>query len=783
MRIKISLILILQVLLNLLNSRCCWSDLNLYIAKENLKSDLNLDFDSDIYIVNDGKPASLLSNPNAFKGLIAPLPPSINKLKFKWRAHPLTNKGGVRYAMHLASSDEELMQVPTINIPKKALVPWYDHNGRGFQINFPCSGLKDGITDLTFHLNYTTVGSGVFENLKIVVRRQCLKTLSLRNSTVQKQNFVTEHSMDDDNWTRNLIIGLVCTFALLFGMFGGCFVYCYVQKRNRKLQMKFDYDYELKMKQREDELMRRSTPKKEVSLDINEQENLLNEESTKPIFILKRNKDYHRKWKKYRRQRQFRFGDNGAPPPVYTSVAQDSWSANRGLEKIPEEECDSNFERSQDVVENIYSENNFSLSKSSSMESIDTSSSGYSTADSSTLKSGYTPVDNTSDHQQTSSKHCTLNIQKFAKKSYSHKFSNSLDNQGFFSSPKTSYKSYKVQENPPTVTKEAAKDERRSYAAENMEELYRYMNDKWRVQFSDCVLTMQQVIIDNHPIGKGAYGRVHRGKAKSLDRDNPFKMTTVAIKIINPTTDFEIITSFVSEALLMKSMKHENIMNLLGVVLQPAQPPLLVSPFMKHTDLNQFLRSSRATPRRHQNLSSRQLIDFGVQIACGMKYLSELRYVHRDLNTRNCMVNERFIIKISDFSLARDISKENYKMNKKTRLPIKWMAIESLTDYIFSEKTDVWSFGVVLWELMTLGKQPYSGLNNQDVEKHLLDGKRLPQPQNCPDEIYNIMSSCWLELPEPRPNFTNLHQRLSEYEAKYKKYTLDYTIPSLSQIT
>lgn len=117
---------------------------------------------------------------------------------------------------------------------------------------------------------------------------------------------------------------------------------------------------------------------------------------------------------------------------MYTSVAHDSWSANRGLEKIPEEECDSNFQRSQDVVENIYSENNFSLSKSSSMESIDTNSSGYSTADSSTFKSSYTPEDNTSNDQQTllSSKHCTVNIQKSVKKSYSHKFSNSLDNQG-----------------------------------------------------------------------------------------------------------------------------------------------------------------------------------------------------------------------------------------------------------------------------------------------------------------------------------------------------------------
>ena len=173
--------------------------------------------------------------------------------------------------------------------------------------------------------------------------------------------------------------------------------------------------------------------------------------------------------------------------------------------------------------------------------------------------------------------------------------------------------------------------------ARNTEDLFNVLNEYWREQFCNCILTQSQVIVDTHPLGKGAFGRVHRGKAKGLVPTDPNKLISVAVKVMIPSTDFDNISSFVGEALVMKNFKHENVLELLGVVMQSSAPPLIVLPVMKHGDLNQFLRSARSTPRRHQSLSTRQLINFGLQISRGMEYLAEKEYVHRDLASRNCM--------------------------------------------------------------------------------------------------------------------------------------------------
>eukprot|EP00079_Xenopus_tropicalis_P035726 XP_017949497.1 PREDICTED: proto-oncogene tyrosine-protein kinase ROS [Xenopus tropicalis] len=245
-------------------------------------------------------------------------------------------------------------------------------------------------------------------------------------------------------------------------------------------------------------------------------------------------------------------------------------------------------------------------------------------------------------------------------------------------------------------------------------------------------------------LGSGAFGEVYEGAA--IDILGPETgIKKVAVKTLKrDATDHEK-TEFLKEAHLMSQFDHPNILKLLGVCLFN-EPQYIILELMDGGDLLTYLRGARVDSfTQNPLLSTLDLLDISENISRGCAYLEKMHFVHRDLAARNCLVsvkeynNPSRIVKIGDFGLARDIYKcDYYRKNGEGLLPVRWMAPESLIDGIFTCRSDVWSFGIVLWEVFTMGQQPYPGFSNLEVLHHVQSGQRMCSPTNCPDDVSPI---------------------------------------------
>ena len=229
--------------------------------------------------------------------------------------------------------------------------------------------------------------------------------------------------------------------------------------------------------------------------------------------------------------------------------------------------------------------------------------------------------------------------------------------------------------------------------------------------------------------------------------------TPVAVKTLKPGAMAP--SDFLQEAAIMRKFRHKNILQLYAVCTKE-EPIYIVSEFLKHGSLLEYLHGDGKSMRRSR------LIHIAEQIVAGMSYLEEMSYIHRDLAARNILVGENLICKVADFGLAQLIEDDFYEIHGKAKLAIKWTAPEAALCNKFTTKSDVWSFGIVLYEIVTYGRAPYPGMTNAEVLQKLQEGYCMPQPLNCPYQLYNIMLRCWREEPENRSTFQGLQWELEE---------------------
>nr|CAI5863737.1 unnamed protein product [Callosobruchus analis] len=254
-------------------------------------------------------------------------------------------------------------------------------------------------------------------------------------------------------------------------------------------------------------------------------------------------------------------------------------------------------------------------------------------------------------------------------------------------------------------------------------------------------------------LGYGAFGSVYKG-VWVLEGENSAKIP-VAIKVLRDDTGANSSKEFLDEAYIMATVDHPNLLQLLAVCMTSQM--MLITQLMPLGCLLDFVRNNR------DRIGSKALLNWSTQIARGMAYLEEKRLVHRDLAARNVLVQTPACVKITDFGLAKllDINEEEYKAPG-GKMPIKWLALECIQHRIFTHKSDVWAFGVTVWELLTFGGRPYDNVAARDVPELLEKGERLPQPSIASIEVYMIMIKCWMLDAESRPCFKELEDDFSK---------------------
>ncbi|XP_032686536.1 uncharacterized protein LOC116851338 isoform X3 [Odontomachus brunneus] len=249
-------------------------------------------------------------------------------------------------------------------------------------------------------------------------------------------------------------------------------------------------------------------------------------------------------------------------------------------------------------------------------------------------------------------------------------------------------------------------------------------------------------------IGEGQFGNVHKGSYKGRDGQT----IAVAVKTckVDATAD-----KFLEEAYIMQQFEHPHIIRLIGVCSEGA-PIWLVMELARLGEMRAYLQSNK------HRLDLATLLLYTFQLSTALSYLESKKFVHRDIAARNVLVSSHSCVKLADFGLSRWVEDQSYYTASKCKLPIKWMAPESINFRRFTTSSDVWMFGVCMWEILMLGVKPFQGVKNNEVIRKLENGERLALPNHCPPRLYSLMSQCWSYEPSKRPTFKEIRETLHE---------------------
>ncbi|AWP16748.1 Non-specific protein-tyrosine kinase [Scophthalmus maximus] len=265
-----------------------------------------------------------------------------------------------------------------------------------------------------------------------------------------------------------------------------------------------------------------------------------------------------------------------------------------------------------------------------------------------------------------------------------------------------------------------------------------WWQDEWEIPRESLKLEQK--------LGAGQFGEVWMGVYNNDRR--------VAIKNLKIGT--MSVEAFLAEANMMKNLQHPRLVRLFAVVTQ--EPIYIVTEYMENGSLVDYLKTTEGSI-----LPMNTLIDMASQVADGMAFIEGKNYIHRDLRAANILVSQELICKIADFGLARLIEDNEYTAREGAKFPIKWTAPEAINYGTFSIKSDVWSFGILLTEIVTYGRIPYPGMSNPEVIQNLERGYRMPKPENCPEGLYQVMGMCWKENQDDRPTFEYLRGLLEDF--------------------